>query len=107
MTAEHGRLREANERGVPWRKWGPYLRDCARPGTQARADNEGPAIRSGQLRSWAYECSDDGPAGICDEQMRLCFAIAVRSGHDTTLQERPVAIPVMQLSQTISSVTLN
>ncbi|HEY5759065.1 MAG TPA: hypothetical protein VIU34_24735 [Steroidobacter sp.] len=94
MTAEHGRLREANERGVPWRKWGPYLRDSARPGTQARSNNEGPAIPSGQLRSWAYECSDDGPAGICDEQMRLCFAIAVRSGHDATLQERPLALPV-------------
>ncbi len=38
MTAEHGRLREANERGVPWRKWGPYLRDSA------------PARRSGALR---------------------------------------------------------
>jgi hypothetical protein len=49
---------------------------------------------SGQLRSWAYECGDDGPAGICDEQMRLCFAIAVRSGHDATLQERPLAVPV-------------
>jgi hypothetical protein len=26
--------------------------------------------------------------------MRLCFAIAVRSGHDTTLQERPLSLPV-------------
>ena len=23
--AERGRLTEAQERGVPWRKWGPYL----------------------------------------------------------------------------------
>lgn len=96
MTAEHGRLREANEHGVPWRKWGPYLRDSARPGAQARSNNEAPAAAPGQLRSWAYECADDGPAGICDEQMRLCFAIAVRSGHDITLQERPLAMPVTQ-----------
>ncbi len=94
MTAEHGRLREANERGVPWRKWGPYLRDSARPGTRARSGNEAPPVVSGQLRSWAYESSDDGPVGICDEQMRLCFAIAIRSGGDDTLKERPLAIPV-------------
>lgn len=94
MTAEHGRLREANERGVPWRKWGPYLRDSARPGTRARSDNEDPSVVPGQLRSWAYECSDDGPVGICDEQMRLCFGIAIRSGGDSTLQERPLAMPV-------------
>jgi hypothetical protein len=94
MTAEHGRLREANERGVPWRKWGPYLRDSARPGARTRSDNPEPASASGQLRSWAYECCDDGPTGICDEQMRLCFAVAIRSGGDGTLQERLVAMPV-------------
>lgn len=98
MTAEHGRLREANERGVPWRKWGPYLRDSARPGTRGRSDNEALAVVPGRLRSWAYECSDDGPVGICDEQMRLCFGIAIRSGGDSTLQERPLAMPV-QLSR--------
>lgn len=94
MTAEHGRLREANERGVPWRKWGPYLRDSARSGGRARSDNEQSTSVSGQSRSWAYECCDDGPAGICDDQMRLCFAVAIRRGDDVTLQERLVAMPV-------------
>jgi hypothetical protein len=94
MTAEHGRLREANERGVPWRKWGPYLRDSARPGTRARSENEEPTTAPGRLRSWSYEGSDDGPQGICDEQMRLCFAVAIRSGADCTLHERLVATPV-------------
>lgn len=94
MTAEHGRLREANDRGVPWRKWGPYLRDSARPAARARSENEAPATGSGQQRSWAYECCDDGPVGICDEQMQLCFAVAIRRGGDVTLQERMVSMPV-------------
>jgi len=94
MTAEHGRLREANERGVPWRKWGPYLRDDARPRTKARAEGGERAATSGPLRAWAYECSDDGPAGICDEQMRLCFAVAFRDGSDIMLQERLVPMPL-------------
>jgi hypothetical protein len=25
ITAEHQRLEEARERGIPWKKWGPYL----------------------------------------------------------------------------------
>jgi len=94
MTAEHGRLREANERGVPWRKWGPYLRDGARSGPQTRPGREAPATTSGHLQAWEYECCDDGPVGICDDQMRLCFAVAIRRGGDGTLQERLVPIPV-------------
>lgn len=93
MTAEHGRLCEANERGVPWRKWGPYLRDSARTSGRERPGGDADMAAHGQLRSWAYECSEDGPAGICDEQMRLCFAIAIRSGGDSTLQERLLATP--------------
>jgi hypothetical protein len=51
-------------------------------------------MSSDQRRSWAYECCDDGPVGICDEQMRLCFAAAIRRGGDVTLQQRLVAMPV-------------
>jgi hypothetical protein len=94
MTAEHGRLREANERGVPWRKWGPYLRDCARPGAHARSGNETFASLPVASPPWAYQCSADGPAGICDEQMQLCFAIALRSGEDCALQGRLPAVPM-------------
>ncbi|WP_116810713.1 hypothetical protein [Steroidobacter cummioxidans] len=94
MTAEHGRLREANERGVPWRKWGPYLRDSGRPRARARSDSEAPPAAPGELRSWAYESSEDGPVGICDEQMRLCFGVAIRAGGDRTLQERLLSMPV-------------
>lgn len=82
MTAEHGRLREADERGVPWRKWGPYLRD-----------RESLAARTRRI-AWAYQTSEDGPTGICDDGMRLCFGIAIRSGHDSSLRERLPVMPV-------------
>lgn len=94
MTAEHGRLREANERGVPWRKWGPYLRDSARPGARGRSDNDGALTASGQPQAWAYESAQDGPTGVCDEQMRLCFAVGMRGGDDGTLQKRLLPVPV-------------
>ena len=87
MTAEHGRLREADERGVPWRKWGPYLRDCASAGARERSESDG-AMNEERRVAWAYDGSEDGPAGICDDQMRLCFGIALRGGNDSSLQER-------------------
>lgn len=94
MTAEHGRLREANERGVPWRKWGPYLRDTPRPGSRTRSEQEAPTTGSRRQRSWAYQGFDDGPVGICDDQMRLCFAVAIRRGGDGTMQDRLVSLPL-------------
>lgn len=97
MTAEHGRLREADERGVPWRKWGPYLRDCASPGARERSDGDRPLKQDPKQEpwvAWGYQSSADGPAGICDDQMRLCFGIAIRGGNDCSLQERLLVMPV-------------
>jgi hypothetical protein len=59
-----------------------------------RADKQAPAAASGEFRSWAYESTEDGPAGICDEQMRLCFGVAIRGGDDDTFQQRLIALPV-------------
>lgn len=106
MTAEHGRLREANERGVPWRKWGPYLRDSARPGSRGRSDNEAAVTAAGQQRSWAYQCWEDGPVGICDDRMQLCFGVAIRHGGDVTLEERLVSIPVTPSRRSVQADNL-
>lgn len=94
MTAENERLREARENGAPWRKWGPYLRDrqWADPREQLRREQHG-ALTYEQARAWAYEWGEDGLAGLCDEQMRLCFSIAVWNGRDRVLKERLSAPP--------------
>ena len=39
-------------------------------------------------RSRAYRWSEDGIAGICDDQQRLCFALALWNGRDPILKER-------------------
>jgi hypothetical protein len=91
VTPEHGRLREAREAGVPWRKWGPYLserqwgtvrEDCSAGGD---AWNDFPHDHA---RSRAYRWGEDGIGGFCDEQMRLCFGLALWNGRDPVLKER-------------------
>jgi hypothetical protein len=39
-------------------------------------------------RSRAYRWNEDGLAGICDDQQRLCFALALWNGKDPILKER-------------------
>ncbi len=39
-------------------------------------------------RSRAYRWGEDGLAGICDEEQRLCFCIALWNGKDPILKER-------------------
>ncbi|MBC7945735.1 MAG: glucosidase, partial [Burkholderiales bacterium] len=41
-----------------------------------------------QARSRAYRWNEDGMGGICDEQQRLCFALAFWNGKDPILKER-------------------
>ena len=41
-----------------------------------------------QARSRAYRWGEDGIAGICDERVRLCLALALWNGADPILKER-------------------
>src|SRR5678815_3006967 len=41
-----------------------------------------------QSHSRAYRWGEDGLAGICDDQQRLCFALALWNGRDPVLKER-------------------
>src|SRR4029453_14829918 len=89
-SREHDRLEEAKTKQVPWRKWGPYLserqwgtvRENTRP-TEAWDD-----LTHEQSRSRAYLSGEDGLAGFCDENMLLCFSVALWNGRDPILKER-------------------
>src|SRR5262245_25680811 len=88
---EQERLRQAREDGVPWRKWGPYLSERQWGTVREDYSANGDAWNSfphDQARSRAYHWGEDGIAGICDEQMRLCFALALWNGRDPILKER-------------------
>jgi hypothetical protein len=90
-SAELERLRQARELEVPWRKWGPYLSErqwgTVREDLSATGDAWAGFTHEG-ARSRAYRWGEDGIAGICDEQMRLCFALAFWNGRDSCLKER-------------------
>jgi hypothetical protein len=90
-TREHGRLEEAREKKIPWKKWGPYLSE-RQWGTVRENMNRGREawddLSHDQSRSRAYLSGEDGLAGWCDDQMQLCFSVALWNGRDPILKER-------------------
>jgi len=88
---ERARLREANEAGVPWRKWGPYLSERQWGTVREDYSEDGNAwdyFSHDQARSRAYRWGEDGLAGLSDDKQTLCFAIALWNGRDPILKER-------------------
>ena len=89
--AEMERLAEARERGVPWRKWGPYLSERQWGTVREDYSENGDAwnyFSHDQARSRAYRWGEDGLAGFSDDHQRLCFALALWNGKDPILKER-------------------
>jgi hypothetical protein len=90
-VTEQRRLNEARERGVPWKKWGPYLSERQWGTVREDYSQNGNAwsyFTHDQSRSRAYRWGEDGLAGISDDRQRLCFALALWNGHDAILKER-------------------
>jgi hypothetical protein len=90
MDQEWSRLHVARDWNVPWKKWGPYLSErqwgIARP--DEPTDTPWSVPTHDQARSQAYRWSEEGLAGISDDQQHLCFAIALWNGADPILKER-------------------
>jgi hypothetical protein len=81
--------------GAEWRRWGPYV--SARAWGTVREDYSagGSAwdfLPHDWARSKAYRWNEDGLAAICDDQQRLCFALALWNGQDPILKERPFGL---------------
>src|SRR5262245_23263188 len=92
QTAEHARLRSAppNEPGE-WKLVGPYVRERAWGTVREDYSRDGRAweyFPHDHARSRAYRWNEDGLAGICDLQQRMCFALAFWNGRDSILKER-------------------
>ena len=91
MTAEHERLDEAQQQKAPWKKWGPYLSERQWGTVREDYSRSGDAwnyFTHDQARSRAYRWGEDGLGGICDDNQRLCFALALWNGKDPILKER-------------------
>jgi len=90
-TNEQKRLNEAREKGIPWKKWGPYLSERQWGTVREDYSQDGNAwnyFSHDQARSRAYRWGEDGLAGISDEKQQLCFAAALWNGRDPILKER-------------------
>ena len=78
-----------------WRLWGPYLSE--RQWGTVREDYSADGEAWGYLphdhaRSQAYRWGEDGLAGFCDVEQRLCLALALWNGRDPILKERPFGL---------------
>ena len=85
------RLEQQRQGAKNWRLWGPYLAERAWGTVRedySPAGNAWEYFGHDQAHLRAYRWNEDGLAGICDEQQRLCFALALWNGHDPILKER-------------------
>jgi hypothetical protein len=90
-TTEQRRLNETREKGIPWKKWGPYLSERQWGTVREDYSQDGNAwnyFSHDQSRSRAYRWGEDGLAGISDDKQQLCFAIGLWNGRDPILKER-------------------
>ena len=86
MNAEKERLKDHH-----WKKWGPYVSDRQWGTVREDYSANGDAwnyITHDMARSKAYRWSEEGIAGICDDNQYLCFAIALWNRKDPIIKER-------------------
>ncbi len=83
---EYG-LRQAGE----WYRWGPYVSERQWGTVREDYSADGEAwdyLPHDQARSRAYRWGEDGLAGFCDIEQRLCLGLALWNGNDAVLKER-------------------
>jgi hypothetical protein len=74
-----------------WKAIGPWLSERAWGTVREDYGEDGDAWRHfphEQASSRAYRWSEDGLAGLCDINQRMCFALALWNGRDPILKER-------------------
>ena len=77
--------------GTEWYRWGPYVSE--RQWGTVREDysadgNAWDSLPHDQARSRAYRWGEDGLAGFCDIEQRLCLSLALWNGRDPIVKER-------------------
>jgi Glycosyl hydrolase family 63 C-terminal domain len=90
-TAEHRRLAEIAAGTGDWQRWGTYVSDRAWGTVREDYSADGNAwayFPHDHARSRAYRWNEDGLAGFCDRDQRLCLAVALWNERDPILKER-------------------
>ena len=86
-----GRLDLGLRQASDWYLWGPYLSERQWGTVREDYSADGDAwtyFPHDHARSRAYRWGEDGLAGWCDIEQRLCLALALWNGQDPTLKER-------------------
>lgn len=90
-TKEQPRLDDVADRGIPWKKWGPYLSERQWGTVREDYGRGGDAwgyFSHEQSRSRVYRWGEDGLGGFCDDKQRLCFGLALWNERDPILKGR-------------------
>ena len=90
-VAGFGRLENGLRQGGEWYRWGPYVSERQWGTVREDYSADGNAwdyLPHDHARSQAYRWGEDGMAGFCDIEQRLCLSLALWNGRDPILKER-------------------
>jgi hypothetical protein len=90
-VAGFGRLEDGLRQASDWYLWGPYVSERQWGTVREDYSADGEAwdyLPHDQARSRAYRWGEDGLAGFCDVEQRLCLGLALWNGRDPILKER-------------------
>ncbi|RZK15828.1 MAG: glucosidase, partial [Hymenobacter sp.] len=91
MNAEKQRLHEANTDQKNWRRFGPYLSERQWGTVREDYSPGGDAwnyTTFDQARSRTYRWGEEGLAGFCDDEQKLCLSVALWNGQDAFLKDQ-------------------
>jgi hypothetical protein len=98
-VAEFGKLENGLRQAGEWYRWGPYVSERQWGTVREDYSADGDAwnyLSHDQARSRAYRWGEDGLAGFCDIEQRLCLALALWNGRDPILKERAFGLTSQQ-----------
>jgi hypothetical protein len=90
-VAEFGKLEDGLRQASDWYRWGPYVSERQWGTVREDYSPDGQAwdyLPHDHARSRAYRWGEDGLAGFCDVEQRLCLGLALWNGKDPILKER-------------------
>jgi hypothetical protein len=90
-VAGFGRLEDGLRQASDWYLWGPYVSERQWGTVREDYSADGEAwnfLPHDAARSHAYRWGEDGLAGFCDIEQRLCLGLALWNGRDPVLKER-------------------
>ena len=90
-VAGFGRLEDGLRQAGEWYQWGPYVSERQWGTVREDYSADGEAwdyLPHDHARSRAYRWGEDGLAGFCDIEQRLCLGLALWNGRDPILKER-------------------